>query len=170
MKKVVSYAFVFVIAFALGYLFKSEFETKSIQKKPISQKEAVKPAIVKGIGGIFFKATNPAELKAWYKKHLGLDTDAYGFRFEWQEGADSTRQESLQWSPFSASTTYFAPSKKDFMINYRVENLAQLVEKLKKEEVNFLDSIATYPYGKFIHIMDSDGNKLELFEPDYTYK
>ncbi len=168
MKKGISYSLVFVMAFALGYLFKSEFGAENIQKEQVSQKEVAKFTKVKGIGGIFFKAKNPTELKAWYKKYLGLDTDDYGFRFEWQEGTDSTRQESLQWSPFPESTTYFAPSNKDFMINYRVEDLANLVEQLQKEDLIFLDSIATYPYGKFIHLMDIEGNKLELFEADYT--
>ena len=107
MKKVVSYSLVFVIALALGYLFKSEFGAGSTQKEQVLQKEVATSVKVKGIGGIFFKAKDPTELKAWYKKYLGFDTDAYGFRFEWQEGADSTRQESLQWSPFPESTTYF---------------------------------------------------------------
>jgi predicted enzyme related to lactoylglutathione lyase len=120
---------------------------------------------VTGIGGIFFKCKNPAEMKNWYKAHLGLNTDEYGATFEWRESADSTKKGQTQWSPFSEKTTYFEPSKKDFMINYRVENLETLVAELKKEGVTIVDEIETYDYGKFIHIIDIEGNKIELWEP-----
>ncbi len=70
-----------------------------------------------------------------------------------------------QWSPFSAKTDYFAPSEKDFMINYRVEDLESLVVELKENGVEILDEIETYDYGKFVHILDIEGNKIELWEP-----
>ena len=93
---------------------------------------------VTGIGGIFFKCKDPDKIKEWYKTHLGFDTDQFGTRFEWQEGADPSRKGSIQWSPFSETGNYFDPSTKDFMINYRVENLDKLVEQLKKEGVKFI--------------------------------
>jgi predicted enzyme related to lactoylglutathione lyase len=123
------------------------------------------PKRVTGIGGIFFKCKEPAKVREWYKIHLGLDTDQYGTNFEWYQGADSTRKACTQWSPFSAATKYFAPSTKDFMINYRVENLEYLVGELRKEGVTILDTIETFDYGKFVHIMDIEDNKIELWEP-----
>jgi predicted enzyme related to lactoylglutathione lyase len=121
---------------------------------------------VTGIGGIFFKCKDPGKVKEWYKTHLGLNTDQYGTNFEWREGADSTKYGFTQWSPFSESTKYFEPSKKDFMINYRVKNLEKLVEELKKGGVTIIDEIESFDYGKFIHIIDIEGNKIELWEPN----
>ena len=71
----------------------------------------------------------------------------------------------MQWSVFSEKTKYFEPSEKDLMINYRVENMEALVSELKKSGVQVVDSIASYDYGKFVHIMDPEGNKIELWEP-----
>ncbi len=120
---------------------------------------------VTGIGGIFFKCKDPDKVKEWYKTHLGLDTDKYGTSFEWRQGADSSKKGFTQWSPFKETTKYFEPSTRDFMINYRVENLEALVEELKKEGVTITDSIETFDYGKFVHILDVEGNKIELWEP-----
>ncbi|MFH7013100.1 VOC family protein [Flavobacterium sp. FlaQc-52] len=120
---------------------------------------------VTGIGGIFFKCNNPDKMKEWYKAHLGLDTNEYGATFEWKEASDSTKNGSTQWSPFPETTKYFEPSAKDFMINYRVADLEALVEELKKEGVTIVDTIETYEYGKFVHIIDMEGNKIQLWEP-----
>lgn len=121
---------------------------------------------VTGIGGIFFKCKDPDNMKAWYQKHLGLNTNQYGAVFEWHQGADSTKKGFTNWSPFNETTKYFAPSEKDFMINYRVENLEALVEELKQGGVTILDAIEAYAYGKFVHILDAEGNKIELWEPN----
>jgi len=120
---------------------------------------------VTGIGGIFFKCNDPAKVREWYKAHRGIDVNEYGATFEWREADDSSKTGQTQWSPFAENTTYFHPSSKDFMINYRVENLEELVEELKKEGVTLLDNIESYDYGKFVHIMDIEGNKIELWEP-----
>jgi predicted enzyme related to lactoylglutathione lyase len=120
---------------------------------------------VTGIGGIFFKCKDAGKMREWYQKHLGLNTTQYGATFEWYEGADSTKKGVTQWSPFAETTKYFEPSTKDFMINYRVENLVELVEELKKEGVTILDNIDSSEYGKFVHIIDLEGNKVELWEP-----
>jgi predicted enzyme related to lactoylglutathione lyase len=102
---------------------------------------------------------------------LGLEVNAYGSVFEWYQGADSTKKGFTQWSPFNEKTNYFEPSTKEFMINYRVANLDALVLELKKEGVTITDTVATYDYGKFVHIMDIEGNKLELWEPnDIVYE
>jgi predicted enzyme related to lactoylglutathione lyase len=128
------------------------------------------PKRVTGIDGIFFKCKDPDKMKEWYKTHLGLNTDKYGTNFEWRLASDSTKKGFTQWSPFSAGTKYFEPSTKDFRINYRVENMDFLVKELKKEGVTVLDTIETYDYGKFVHIMDIEGNKIELWEPkDLVY-
>ena len=121
---------------------------------------------VTGIGGIFFKCNDPKKMKEWYKKNLGLDTDDYGTNFEWRQGADTTKKGFTQWAPFKESTKYFEPSKKEFMINYRVENLDTLVEELKRNGVTITDAIERFDYGRFIHIMDIEGNKIELWEPN----
>jgi predicted enzyme related to lactoylglutathione lyase len=120
---------------------------------------------VTGIGGIFFKCKDPKQMQEWYKTHLGLDTNDYGATFEWRESEDPTKVGATQWSPFAENTKYFEPSTKEFMINYRVADLDALVEELKKEGVTIVDDIATYDYGKFVHIIDMEGNKIELWEP-----
>ncbi len=120
---------------------------------------------VTGIGGIFFKSKDPAKINEWYKTHLGLNTSEYGVSFEWIEKSDPSETGSTQWSPFPNNTDYFSPSSKDFMINYRVENIELLIEELRKEGVVILDEIAAYDYGKFVHILDIEGNKIELWEP-----
>ena len=121
---------------------------------------------VTGIGGIFFKCKDPDKIKDWYKTHLGLNTNEYGATFEWRAETDSTTKGSTQWSPFAETTKYFDPSTKDFMINYRVADLKALVEELKKEGVTIVDKIESYDYGKFVHIIDIEGNKIELWEPN----
>lgn len=121
---------------------------------------------VTGIGGIFFKCKDPRAVREWYQKNLGLNTNQWGAVFEWYQGADSTRKGFTQWSPFNENTQYFEPSTKDFMINYRVDNIEVLVEELKKNEVIVVDTIEVYEYGKFVHILDIEGNKIELWEPD----
>lgn len=121
---------------------------------------------VTGIGGIFFKCKDPKALREWYEKNLGLNTNQYGAVFEFHQGGDSTQKGFLQWSPFKETTTYFGPSDKEFMINYRVANMEYLVAEFKKNGVQILDSIEVYEYGKFLHIMDLEGNKIELWEPN----
>jgi predicted enzyme related to lactoylglutathione lyase len=123
---------------------------------------------VTGIGGIFFKCKDPNKMKEWYKTHLGFDTNQYGTNFEWRQAEDSTKKGSTQWSPFAETTKYFEPSTKDFMINYRVENLEALVAQLKNEGVTIVDNIEVFEYGKFVHIIDVEGNKVELWEPGDT--
>lgn len=121
---------------------------------------------VTGIGGIFFKSKDPKMMSEWYRTNLGLQTNEYGSVFEWYQGADNTKKGFSQWSPFKDDTKYFQPSEKEFMINYRVENIEALVTELKAAGVNVLDEIEAYDYGKFVHIMDPEGNKIELWEPN----
>ncbi|MFH6983742.1 VOC family protein [Marinoscillum sp. 108] len=120
---------------------------------------------VTGIGGIFFKTSDPNATKDWYRQNLGLVTDQYGSSFEFRNTNNPDEINYLQWSPFTNDTTYFQPSPKEFMINYRVQNLEGLLVKLKAAGVTICDEIEEFEYGKFVHIMDLDGNKLELWEP-----
>ncbi|MDP4229571.1 MAG: VOC family protein [Bacteroidota bacterium] len=110
-------------------------------------------------------------MNEWYKTRLGLKTNQYGTVFEWRHATDSSEKGFTNWNPFPERTKYFQPSTKDFMINYRVEDLVSLVADLKKEGVTVTDTIESYDYGKFVHIMDIEGNKIELWEPnDYQYE
>ena len=127
----------------------------------------MKPATKKvtGIGGIFFKCKNVEKMKKWYGKNLGLATNDYGAVFEFRRADKPKELGVLQWTPFPAKTKYFGPSKKDYMINYRVENLEALVKDLKKSGVRVLDQIETFDFGKFVHVLDLENNKIELWEP-----
>jgi predicted enzyme related to lactoylglutathione lyase len=120
---------------------------------------------VTGIGGVFFFSDNPEKTRAWYAEHLGFDVNEWGSSFEFRDVNKPDEISYLQWSPFKQGSDYFAPSKKEFMINYRVQNIELLVENLKKNGVTVLDEIQAYEYGKFVHIMDGEGNKIELWEP-----
>ena len=143
----------FGFGFAFNTILTSQFNGQPQAKK------------VTGIGGVFFKCKDPGKLKDWYKTHLGLKTGPYGTMFEWRDVADTTKKGVTQWSPIPQTTTYFNPSTKDFMINYRVENLQSLVEDLRKDGVTIVDTIETYDYGKFVHVLDIEGNKVELWQP-----
>lgn len=120
---------------------------------------------VTGIGGIFFITDDPKETRDWYEKNLGIDTTEWGSTFESRNINDPDEVNQLQWSPFKSGSSYFEPSKKEFMINYRVQNIEELVKNLRENDVTILDEIEESDYGKFVHILDSDGNKLELWEP-----
>ncbi len=124
---------------------------------------------VTGIGGLFFKSKDPQKTKDWYRKHLGFNTDDWGTTFWWKNGNGDDC--STQWSPFKDDTSYFEPSKKDFMFNYRVENLEVLLEMLRLEGVEIIGKMEEYDYGKFAWILDNEGNKIELWEPkDQVFK
>lgn len=158
MKKTSLLILAIAISFCFGFAFKSIVTNNSNDNTKLKR--------VTSIGGIFFKCKDPKKVREWYQTHLGLNTNQYGAVFEWYQGADSTKKGFSQWSPFKETTKYFEPSTKEFMINYRVENLVALVEELKKEGVTVTDTIETADYGKFVHIMDIEGNKIELWEPN----
>jgi len=157
MKKITLIVLALATSFCFGFAFKSII-SNNINNNKMKR--------VTSIGGIFFKCKDPIKMNEWYKTHLGFNTNQYGTVFEWRQAPDATKKGFSQWSPFSEKTKYFEPSTKEFMINYRVENLETLVETLKKEGVTITDSIETYDYGKFVHIMDIEGNKIELWEPN----
>ena len=120
---------------------------------------------VTGIGGIFFHSKNPQEIREWYGKNLGLAIDDHGSPFEFRNANRPDEVNYLRWSPFEEGTEYFKPSEKAFMINYRVQNIEGLVKNLRENGVTIVDKIEEFEYGKFVHIMDPEGNKIELWEP-----
>jgi catechol 2,3-dioxygenase-like lactoylglutathione lyase family enzyme len=120
---------------------------------------------VTGIGGVFFKCKDPERTRAWYKKHLDLPADEYGAIFRWRDEKDPEKAGYTVWSPFPQDTNYFSPSEKNFMFNYRVDDLELLLSVLKEEGVEVVGEVEKHEYGKFGWIMDPDGNKIELWEP-----
>lgn len=120
---------------------------------------------VTGLGGLFFKSADPDGLKAWYEEHLGLPCDQYGHLFSWRHTDDPEEIGYTQFSIFDDKTTYYNPSKKEFMINFRVDDLELMIDRLKKDGMQVIGDIESYEYGKFGWVMDPDGNKIELWEP-----
>jgi predicted enzyme related to lactoylglutathione lyase len=122
---------------------------------------------VTGLGGVFFKSEDPQKIKDWYSKHLGMTMDDYGHSFRWidLQNKEASAPALTAWSPFKNDTKYFSPSPKEFMFNYRVDNLVELLKALKEEGVAIVGEMEEHPYGKFGWIMDPEGNKIELWEP-----
>ena len=151
--------FKIIIVSVLLYSCQSETKEKEIN---MSNNE---PKVV-GVGGVFFKSENPEETKKWYEEYLGFPTDQHGTMFKSRDIDNPDLITYLQWSPFDKKTDYFDPSKKEFMINYRVQNIEEFVKVLKVRGVTILDEITEYgEIGKFVHILDPEGNKIELWEP-----
>ena len=120
---------------------------------------------ITGIGGIFVKSKDGKKLKAWYNKHLGIPVDEYGATFKLRDHANPEKEGYTVWSPFKADTKYFAPSEKDFMINFRVSDLDGLLKKLKSEGIEQIGEMDDSDFGKFAWIIDPEGTKIELWEP-----
>lgn len=120
---------------------------------------------VTGIGGIFFKCEDPKKMNDWYSKNLGLVTNDYGSLFEFRNTHKPEEINYLQWSTMKNDSNYFEPSDAKFMINYRVADLVALEKELRADGVTICDSIEEFEYGKFLHILDPEGNKIELWEP-----
>lgn len=120
---------------------------------------------VTSIGGIFFKCRDPQAQMDWYAIHLGISMEQYGSSFQWRQAEDKDKLGHTAWSPFKENTDYFGDASQQYMINYRVENLEALVTQLKKEGVTIVDEIEEFEYGRFVHILDLEGNRVELWEP-----
>lgn len=135
------------------------------QKEELTTSNNSTPKVT-GIGGIFFCSDNLAATKEWYSKNLGIEINDWGSSSFESRSVDKPEEiNSLQWKPFKKGDNYFSPSQKEFMINYQVQNMDGLIDKLKANGVTILDEVATYDFGKFVHIMDAEGNKIELWEP-----
>jgi predicted enzyme related to lactoylglutathione lyase len=134
-------------------------------KKTSDSDSAATPRVT-GIGGVFFFSENPKDTNEWYSKNLGLEINDWGSSsFDVRKADNPEEIVSMQWKAFKKGDEYFSPSKKEFMINYQVQNLDALYLKLKANGVTILDEIVSYDFGKFLHIMDNEGNKIELWEP-----
>lgn len=121
---------------------------------------------VTGIGGIFFKAADAAALREWYSRHLGISLEDWGgTAFSWQTPANPSGVGTTVWSVFEESSTYFAPSTAAFMINYRVEDLHEILGALRAEGCDVADKVDESELGKFGWVMDPEGNRIELWQP-----
>ena len=120
---------------------------------------------VTGIGGIFFKAKDPDQLREWYRKHLGMEVESWGgFAFHWDDDP-KVDGGTTAWSIFPETTKYFEPSNKPFMINFRVADLNALVAQLRADGANVDEKTDESEFGKFGWVIDPEGNRLELWEP-----
>jgi len=134
----------------------------------VSNESLVTDKRVTGIGGIFFKAKDPKKLMDWYEKHLGVKPEQKGSTasmFQWREDEHLEHFGQTVWAIFPHDTKYFDPSSSPFMVNFRVSNLKEVLDQLRKEGVRVDDKIEEYDYGKFGWIMDPEGNRIELWEP-----
>lgn len=120
---------------------------------------------ITGIGGVFFKSKDPKALKSWYSESFGLSMDEYGHSFTWRNDENPDEQCLTQWSPMAADTDYYAPSQAEFMINYRVEHLDELLRHLRSKGVEQVGDIQSFEYGRFAWVLDPEGRKIELWEP-----
>jgi hypothetical protein len=123
-------------------------------------------ARVRGIGGVFFKSENPAALRAWYAKHLGIISEGdSGAVFLWNQPDSPSKENLTAWSIFPSTAPNFGESKSSLMVNYVVDDLHSTLKDLRDEGVRVDPKIEEYEYGKFGWIMDPDGNRIELWEP-----
>lgn len=120
---------------------------------------------VTGIGGVFFRSRDTAATRDWYRDHLGIESDEYGANFRWRELDDPEHVGHTVWGPFSADTEYFGPKGAEFMVNYRVEDLAGLLKALAAQGVEIAGDVEELEYGRFAWIVDCDGRRVELWEP-----
>jgi len=117
-----------------------------------------------GIGGIFFKSANQQQMREWYGKHLGLADKGGGVMMPWREKDNPEKEHVTVWTVFPGNTKYFEPSQA-FMVNYIVDDLDALLERLQKEGVKIDPKRQNEDYGRFAWIYDPDGNKIELWQP-----
>lgn len=120
---------------------------------------------VHGIGGVFFKADDPKALSDWYGRHLGLQIESWGGAVLPWKRADTGGDGCTVWSPFKATTEYFKPGTKDYMINLRVDDIAATLEGLRAEGCQVLDRYEESEQGKFGYVLDPEGGLIELWEP-----
>jgi len=133
-------------------------------EKPKSPVKMEQRGRILGIGGVFFKSTNRDQMREWYSKHLGLADKGYGVMLPWREHDDPQKEHVTVWTIFPGSTDYI-PATQPFMVNYIVDDLDALLERLKQEGVKIDAKRMNESYGKFAWIYDVDGNKIELWQP-----
>jgi catechol 2,3-dioxygenase-like lactoylglutathione lyase family enzyme len=157
---------------ALGSLLLISVCSKGGQEVQSPQLEKSKPPVkmeqrgrILGIGGVFFKSANRDQMREWYSKHLGLADKGQGAMLPWREHDDPQKEHVTVWSVFPTSTHYFDPSPAPFMVNYIVDDLDALLDRLKQDGVKIDAKRMNESYGRFAWIYDLDGNKIELWQP-----
>jgi catechol 2,3-dioxygenase-like lactoylglutathione lyase family enzyme len=128
-----------------------------------NEPRAESPGHITGVGGVFFKSHDPKALAAWYRDVLGLHVESWGgamLRYD-APGHPSM----VVWNAFPQATDYMAPSPREFMMNFAVDDLDAIVARLKAKGVAILKQDDTDPNGRFAWILDPDGTKIELWEP-----
>jgi catechol 2,3-dioxygenase-like lactoylglutathione lyase family enzyme len=118
-----------------------------------------------GIGGIFFQSANPQQMRKWYAAHLGLADSGHGAMLPWREQDNPDSEQMTVWSIFPEHTKYFEPGKASFMINYIVDDLDALLERMAKSGARIDPKRQDESYGRFAWVYDPDGNKIELWQP-----
>lgn len=118
---------------------------------------------VTGIGGIFIKCKNPKEMNNWYRNVLGMTTNPYGVLFSFNDVASP--KGFLQLGTFPSDSDYFGNENQQSMLNFRVDNMHEMLDVLKKHNVQIVKDLEEFDYGKFVHILDLEGNRIELWEP-----
>ncbi|QWF15952.1 VOC family protein [Lysobacter capsici] len=119
---------------------------------------------VHGLGGVFFKARDPAAMSAWYARHLDIGGQGWGgAMFAWKR-EDTGEAACTVWSPFAETTEYFKPSDKPYMLNFRVDDLAATLQSLREEGCQVLDRYEESEQGKFGYVLDPEGGLIELWE------
>jgi catechol 2,3-dioxygenase-like lactoylglutathione lyase family enzyme len=131
-------------------------------KRPVKMEQHGR---ILGIGGVFFKSANRDQMREWYSKHLGLADKGQGVMLPWREHDDPQKEHVTVWTVFPTSTDYFDPSHAPFMVNYIVDDLDALLDRLKQEGVKIDAKRMNESYGRFAWIYDLDGNKIELWQP-----
>ncbi|MGA8067646.1 MAG: VOC family protein, partial [Terriglobales bacterium] len=157
---------------ALGSLLLIAARSTGGQEVKSPEPEKAKPAVkteqrgrILGIGGVFFKSADRDQMREWYSKHLGLADKGQGVMLPWREHDDPQKEHVTVWTVFPASTKYFDPSPAPFMINYIVDDMDALLDRLKQEGVKIDAKRMDESYGRFAWIYDLDGNKIELWQP-----
>ncbi|MEA2660785.1 MAG: hypothetical protein QOH08_357 [Chloroflexota bacterium] len=118
---------------------------------------------VTGVGGVFFRSSDPERLYQWYERHLGLRREGdSAVVLRW---ADDGPTGSTVFAIFPSDTEYFGSSGREFMVNLRVRDLDGLLRRLAAEGVQIDPRREAFPYGRFAWITDPDGNRVELWEP-----
>jgi predicted enzyme related to lactoylglutathione lyase len=115
--------------------------------------------VAQGIGGVFFRSSDPDALRAWYAEHLGLAMEDYGTTFAAKAGDQTV------WAPFPTDTGYFGRREQQAMINYRVRDLDAMLEQLRAAGVDVDPQVEEHEYGRFGWATDLEGNRFELWEP-----
>jgi catechol-2,3-dioxygenase len=156
MKRILLLTIIITCSFIVGYAVGTK------------KAEHTSAAGVTGIGGIFFKCKEPKKMREWYDANLGFRSNTYGTNFEWRQAGDSMKRGFTIWAPLKETSTYF---EKEFMINYRVNNLDALLANLATKGIMPIDTMQHASYGNFIHLKDPEGNRIELWEPnDVAYE